>query len=428
MGAPLGQAQIAAFAGSFHQESAQRHGIAHMARKRLGAMGADETVRVVFWRQEQELDGARIAGVGQGAVQRLARGAPPRRVAVEAEDDLVGEAEQLVHVLAGAGRAQRGHGVAKAELCQGHHVHVAFGHQGVAGLADGGARLEQAVQFAALVEHRRFGGVEVLGFFVAQHAPAKADALALDVADGKHDAITEAVVALAILLADDHQARFVQQRAVVFGKDAGQVAPALWRVAQAIAFGDLPGDAPALQVRHRTGRRLELLAPGFAGFFQHIGQCGLLLARGGSALALLGRGVVLRHGQADALRQILHRFDETHARVVHQKTDGVAVLAAAEAVVELLGGANAERRRLLPVKGAQPHEVGPAFLELHVASHDIDHVDAGQQLLDERLGNRHSRDCLRKPIRVYPYCFQPAVSQRCCNRRILFSINQGNLP
>jgi hypothetical protein len=34
-----------------------------------------------------------------------------------------------------AGRAQRGHGVGKAQLGQGHHVHVAFGDQGVAVLA-----------------------------------------------------------------------------------------------------------------------------------------------------------------------------------------------------------------------------------------------------------------------------------------------------
>jgi hypothetical protein len=41
------------------------------------------------------------------------------------------------------------------------------------------------------------------------------------------------------------------------------------------------------------------------------------------------------------------------------------------------------------VKRAQAHEVGAAFLELHVLAHDVDHVDAGQQLLDERLGDGH---------------------------------------
>jgi hypothetical protein len=38
---------------------------------------------------------------------------------------------------------------------------------------------------------------------------------------------------------------------------------------------------------------------------------------------------------------------------------------------------------------AKTHEVGAAFLELHVLAHDVDHIDAGQQLLDERLGDGH---------------------------------------
>jgi hypothetical protein len=86
------------------------------------------------------------------------------------------------------------------------------------------------------------------------------------------------------------------------------------------------------------------------------------------------------------LGQVLHRFDKAHARVLHQKADGVAVLAAAKAVVELLGRADAERGRLFAVKGAQPHEVGAALFELHIAAHDIDHVDAREQLLDEKTG------------------------------------------
>jgi hypothetical protein len=38
---------------------------------------------------------------------------------------------------------------------------------------------------------------------------------------------------------------------------------------------------------------------------------------------------------------------------------------------------------------AQAHEIGATFLQLHVLTHNVDHVDAGQQLLDERLGDGH---------------------------------------
>ena len=161
--APLARAQVAALAGGLHEEAAERQRVAHVAREGVGAVGADEAVGVVLGGQEQELDGARVAGVGQGAFERLAGRAPARGVAVEAEDHLVREAEQLVHVLGRAGRAQGGHGVGKTELGQRHHVHVALGDQRVALLADGGARLVQAVELAALVEDRGLGRVQVLG-------------------------------------------------------------------------------------------------------------------------------------------------------------------------------------------------------------------------------------------------------------------------
>ena len=58
-------------------------------------------------------------------------------VAVKAENHRVGEAKQLLHMLGSAGGAQRCHGVGKTQLGQRHHVHIAFGHQGVAVLAQG---------------------------------------------------------------------------------------------------------------------------------------------------------------------------------------------------------------------------------------------------------------------------------------------------
>jgi DNA mismatch repair ATPase MutS len=62
--------------------------------------------------------------------------------------------------------------------------------------------------------------------------------------------------------------------------------------------------------------------------------------------------------------------------VVHQKADGVAVFSAAKAVVELLGRAYRKRGRFLAMKGTQPHEIGTALFELHVAAHDLHHVRA----------------------------------------------------
>jgi hypothetical protein len=79
----------------------------------------------------------------------------------------------------------------------------------------------------------------------------------------------------------------------------------------------------------------------------------------------------------------MHRLDEAHAGVFHQEADGVAVHAAAEAVIGLAGGADDEARGLLAVEGAQPLVVDAGLLELDVVAHDVDDVDAGEQLLDE---------------------------------------------
>ena len=347
-------------------------------------MFADVAVRIVLGGQKQKLDGAHIAGKGQGGVQRLARRAASGAVAVKAEDHRIGEAKQLLHMLGRAGRAQRGDGVGKAELGQRHHVHIALGDQRIAVLAQGGARLKQAVELAALAEHRGFGRVQVLRFVIAQHPAAKAYAVALDVADGEHHPVAKAVVALGLAgrilivrLARDDQPAFDQQRVVVVRKYAGQVAPALRCVTQAEGFGDFARQPAALEVLDGPLGAAQLLDVGCRSFFQHAGQRGLLLAHLRGPGPVLRRDVVVWHLQAVLLGQVFHRLDKAHAGVFHQETDGVAVFAAAKAVVELLGRADAEGRGFFAVKRAQAHEIGAAFFELHEATDDVHHVGTG---------------------------------------------------
>jgi len=81
--AAFGCAQVAAFAGGFNQEAAQRNGIANVAGKGVGAMCAHKAVGVVLGWQEQKLDAARVAGMGQGAVKCLARCPAAGGVAIE---------------------------------------------------------------------------------------------------------------------------------------------------------------------------------------------------------------------------------------------------------------------------------------------------------------------------------------------------------
>ena len=157
VGAALCRAQVAAFAGGLDQEAAQRHGVGHKPGERVLAKCADKAVGVVFGGQKQKLDAAGVGGVGQGAVQRLVGRAPPGGVAVEAEHHRIGETKKLLHMVVGAGRAQRGHGVGQAVLGQRHHVHVTLGDQGVTLFAQRATGFKQAVQLAAFAEHGGFG-------------------------------------------------------------------------------------------------------------------------------------------------------------------------------------------------------------------------------------------------------------------------------
>jgi hypothetical protein len=79
----------------------------------------------------------------------------------------------------------------------------------------------------------------------------------------------------------------------------------------------------------------------------------------------------------------VHRLDEAHSGMLHQEADGVAMHAAAEAVIELLGRADRERGRLLAMERAQAHEIGAGLAQLHVAPDDLHDVGACDQFLDE---------------------------------------------
>ena len=101
---------------------------------------ADKAVGVVFGRQEQERQGFVVFELRQGVFQRAPCGFAAGCVAVETEINVVGLAEQEFDVLGSGGRAQRSNGIAHAELCQRHHVHIAFHHQNASRVFHGLAR------------------------------------------------------------------------------------------------------------------------------------------------------------------------------------------------------------------------------------------------------------------------------------------------
>ena len=105
---------------------------------------------------------------------------------------------------------------------------------------------------------------------------------------------------------------------------------------------------------------------------RHVGQ------RDRPVFVLAARHALLRHLHADVGGEFLDSVDEAESRVLHQETDGAAVRAAAEAVVELFAGLTV-KDGVFSMEGQQALWLAPALAQRHVALDDIDDVDARER-------------------------------------------------
>ena len=278
-GAAFRGVEVAVGLAGLQQKAAQRRGLLHGFLKSGLPLIANVAVGVVVVGQKQKLDAARVAGPGQGGHQCFVRGTLASGVAVKAKHHRLAKPKQQANVVGRAGGAQGGYGVFEAQLGQGHHVHIAFGDEHIALLANGGAAFIQAIQLVPFAKNRRFGRVEVFGLALVQNAAAKANALTFDVANREHDAVAKAVVALAflgllrgrliVLRSDDH-ARLHHGLVLVVGEHGGQKPPARRRIAQAKPFGHLASQAAAFEVAHGAGGLFKLLNIGLAGLLKQV--------------------------------------------------------------------------------------------------------------------------------------------------------------
>src|SRR5579872_2699259 len=91
--------------------------------------------------------------------------------------------------------------------------------------------------------------------------------------------------------------------------------------------------------------------------------------------ALFGR-TFARLGNADAtlFGDGAHSFGKRGFVHLHHELKNVAALAAAEAMVELLGGVNGERRRFFLMKGAEAAEILATLFQADVFADDANDV------------------------------------------------------
>src|SRR6185436_15314742 len=158
------------------------------------------------------------------------------------------------------------------------------------------------------------------------------------------------------------------------------------------------------QVFDRARRALELAAVEVHRLFHHRVEIGLALA-----LRRLGGRTRLpfRHLHPDRGSKVLYRVDVSHAGVRHQEADRIAVRAAPKAVIELLRGADRERRRLFVVERAQPEVIRAGLFQLHVARHDVDDVDANEKVLLEGFGDQGKKMGTDPILEYVPVFYYP---------------------
>ena len=334
--------------------------------------------------------------------------AQARLVAVEADDRLVGQLPEQGQLGLGDRRAERRHGVGEAGLGERDHVHVALGDDHRAALADRCPGERQAVQQLALVEQRRVGGVQILGPRLAERAAAEADDPAAPVVDREHHPVAEAVEARAAVLGLDQEARLDRAGlAVALGLERALERGAVGRRIAEPEAEDGRAVEPAFgQIGRGLGALRALQAPGQPARRRLVDRVEGAIDR------RLGVAGAARRRQAGQLGEAGDRLAEVQALERHDEVDRVAVLAAAEAVIEALGLGDRERGRLFLVERAQAQVLAAAAREPDVARDDLDQGQARLELLErDRAPVSHHGVSASRPLRGHN-----ASSRRCRTR------------
>ncbi len=98
----------------------------------------------------------------------------------------------------------------------------------------------------------------------------------------------------------------------------------------------------------------------------------------------------IRHFKVVHGCQLFDGFNELELVVVHQKVDGVAVRATAEAVVELFFTVYGERGGFFVMEWTARMVVLALLLQLYPRVDEIDDVGSGKQIIDENAWDSSS--------------------------------------
>src|SRR5690606_38497985 len=379
--------------------------------ERRGAALANQRVRVLALGQR---DYERVDPGLQQRVRRAERRAPARSVAVIEQQRAPRIPREQVRLLGRHRGAHAGNRVLDATTRERHIVHVTLDDERRTLAPDRVARPVQAVENGALVEDRRLGRIEIFRLVTAgEYTSTERDHATAHLGHREHQPVAETVVRLAASLALLDQPRIQQHvilDTVLMGR-AAQRLPVVGRIADAEPLDGILTDLALLQVAQC------MLARGLA---QHSLEevCrerdGLVQLAVG--ILLLARPFPARDLHANAVRDLAHRVGEREPLVLHEETENVARLAAAEALEEALRWDHVERRRLLVMERAERTEVLARALEGQQLADHLDDVRAFAHLIDQMIAN-HARSATVTPASPSPM----PPGRKACTRRSPFS-------
>ena len=227
------------------------------------------------------------------------------------------------------------------------------------------------------MEQRRVGAVQILGLGLAQRPAAEADDAAAPVVDREGHPMPEAVVARPVLRLHE-QARLERRLlGIALGLERALEAGALGRrVAQAEAQNCRVVEPAALKVGGRFRPLRALQPPGEPARRRLVDGVERPVDRRRARAGAIGRRQPGQLGQAGDRRRELQALDR------HDEVDRVAVLAAAEAVIEALGLGDRERGRLFLVERTQAQVLAAAPGQADVPPDQLDQRQARLELVE----------------------------------------------
>ena len=310
------------------------------------------------------------------------------RIAVVHDGHVLGELLDETDLLRSQGGAAGGHDVGNAELVHRQHVQVAF-HE-VAFVLPGHLRLGEvdAVERLGLDVDLGFLGVDVLrdGLVLEEGPPAESDDAAAHGVDREHDAVVEAVVERAVVpLGTETGLRQVFRLVAFLHGGFGEGGLGFRRPAEPVFRDGLVQQAAGAEIGIADGAalfgsKLVLVEP--EGEFGSGEQAFVALA--GSDL--LRRLLLFHHFDVVLAGQILQCLHVGKVLIFHHEADCRSGLAAAEALVDALGGGHVEGGGLLVVeRTARDVTATPPLQRDEVADHVLD-TGRVQNQVDRFLG------------------------------------------